>query len=99
MIPAGSPAGAQPGGEQEVRVGGVEDALAHEGRDDVQPGLLAEGAQGRGGLLADDAVAGQHDRPLGACDDLGGAQQADGVGLHRSPRGRAAAASRSRPCP
>ena len=33
---------------------------------DVQAGLLAEGAQRRGRLLAHDAVADQHDRPLGA---------------------------------
>ena len=75
---------AQPRGEEEVRVRGVEHALAHERRDHVQAGLLAEGAQGRGRLLTDDAVADQQHRPPGAPDGLGGAQQAHGVGLdHR----------------
>ena len=49
-----------------------------------RPVCLAEGAQRGRRLLAHDAVAGEDDRLARALDDLGGAQQAHGVGLdHR----------------
>ena len=52
----------QPGGEQEVLVVRVEHALAHEGRDHVQPRLPAELAQRRRRSLAHHPVARQQHR-------------------------------------
>ena len=67
--------GAQARREEGVGAVGVHDALAHEGRDHVQPGLLAEPPQRGRRALAGDAVSGQDHRPLGALQQGGRAMQ------------------------
>ena len=68
-------------GAERVRVLVVEHPLAHERLGDADAGRAGERAQGGRRAGAGDAVAGQHDRPVGAADELDRGQQLLAAGL------------------
>ena len=75
----------QADGEQAMRVAASDRALAHEGVDHPDAGLVRQALELLGGAFAHRAVARQDDRVLGAGDDLGRLADRLVIG-RRSPR-------------